>query len=265
MNQAYSHLRKQTFLANNPFDFELIELVKDYESHQFLVNRSSHLIYLYLTQYVKNFSEFYFRKNLSELLILDWGCGKGHITFLLQKLGANLISCDLESNNCDSSFGQETPIIKQLQIPVQPLKHSYQLPYADHSIDICLSFGVLEHVKEDLNSLKEINRVLSPQGLLFVFFLPFTFSWTQNLAHRLGNYYHDRLYSKRLVRELLAESNFTILDIWHRQLLPKNRFQYPYTYFFERCDQFITNNTPLKLVATNIEFVAYKNDLLMSD
>lgn len=259
MNQAYSQLRKQTFLEKNDFDFELIELVKDYPSHQFLVNRSGQLIYLYLTQYVKKLSEFYFRKNLSELMILDWGCGKGQVTFLLKKLGANLISCDLESDNCDSSFGQETPILKQLQIPVQPLKHSYKLPFDNNSIDICLSFGVLEHVQEDLNSLKEINRILSPQGLLFVFFLPYVFSWTQNLAHRLGNYYHDRLYSKQLVRELLAQSNFTILDIWHRQLLPKNRFQYPNPYFFESCDQFLTNNTPLKSIATNMEFVAYKN------
>lgn len=259
MQAQYYQIRKETFFEENQLDLELLDVVKNHESHQFLVNPSGQLVYLYLTKYVQRFCEFYFNKQCNELKILDWGCGKGHITFLMEKLGANPISCDLAAPTPDSSFGQATPLLQHLRRSVQPLHHSYQLPYETSSIDVVLSFGVLEHVPEDGKSLQEINRILSEQGLLFVFFLPYTFSWTQYLAHRLGNYYHDRLYSKRLVNQLLVQSNFKLLDLWHRQIFPKNRFNYPSPLMFERLDQLITTYTPLKYFATNLEFVACKD------
>lgn len=125
-------------------------------------------------------------------------------------------------------------------------------------MDVVLSVGVLEHVDNDLESLKEINRILKLGGLFFCFNLPYVFSWTQNLAHIKGNYYHDRLYSKFRVYELLGNTSFELLDMWHRQLLPKNSLKYPAYQFFELLDQFFTEHTPLKNFATNVEFVASK-------
>jgi hypothetical protein len=58
----------------------------------------------------------------------------------------------------------------------------------------------------------------------------------------------------------LNNSGFALLDLWHRQLLPKNNIRYPQYQFFELLDQFFTKYTPLKYLATNIEFVATKID-----
>lgn len=260
MKQSYSQLRKQIFSIPIPLDVELLKTVDGFASHSFLKNPAGQNIYLYLTLFVKALSERHCQQKIDALQILDWGSGKGHVSYLLNKLGAKTICCDLKSADNDSSFGQETPILDEHHIPVEPLSHPYKLPYANESMDVVLSFGVLEHVSQDFQSLLEINRILKARGLLFCFNLPYIFSYTQNIAHLRGNYYHDRLYSKSQVRELLNNSHFEIIDLWHRQLLPKNSIKYPRYQLFESLDQFCTEYTPLKYLATNIEFVAEKKD-----
>ena len=132
------------------------------------------------------------------------------------------------------------------------------LPYGDASFDVVLSVGVLEHVPNDRASLAEIKRVLKPSGLFFCFFLPTDLSWTQKLAHLRGDFYHDRFYNERVVKEMLAESGMKLVDLWYRQLFPKNSVHYPNFRMFERIDQLLTENTPLRVFATNIEFVSEK-------
>ena len=250
-------LRRSYFQIPQPLNQQIFDLTLNLQSHAFLRNAACQNIYLYLTNYVKAFSEYWFKKSLSNLMILDWGCGKGQISYLMREMGAEIISCDVHGAD-DSSFGQSTPIIEKAPINVIPLEHPYILPFKDASFDIVLSFGVLEHVPNDLKSLEEIHRILKPSGLMFCFFLPYYISWTQRLAHLRGDFYHDRLYSKKMVKELLNKSRLELLDIWHRQLLPKNSISYSNYRTFEFIDQWITEYTPLKYTATNIEFVACK-------
>ncbi|MDP8241279.1 MAG: class I SAM-dependent methyltransferase [Candidatus Hatepunaea meridiana] len=258
MSIDYSRIRKKTFQERLHLDKYLCEIAQNHPSHWFLENPASQNIYLYLTKYVKTISESHFNKKFNDMRILDWGCGKGHVTWLMQKLGANPISCDVRVQEDDSSFGQETPIIDKTGILIDPLEHKYKLPYEDDSFDVVLSFGVLEHVPDDLNSLREINRILTSNGLFFCFFLPYFLSWTQRLAHLKGNYYHDRLYRKSLIYKLMKECDFKIPDLWHRQIFPKNTVKYPKYHTFEKIDQFMTTFTFMKYLATNIEFVACK-------
>jgi hypothetical protein len=57
---------------------------------------------------------------------------------------------------------------------------------------------------------------------------------------------------------MLSAVRLEALDIWYRQLLPKNSIHYPSFRFFERLDLFATESTPLRYLATNIEFVGCK-------
>ncbi len=66
-------------------------------------------------------------------------------------------AADILSDKTDSSFGQQTPIIKHFGIEVTPLEHDYILPYRDETFDAVLSVGVLEHVANDRASLVEIS------------------------------------------------------------------------------------------------------------
>jgi SAM-dependent methyltransferase len=251
-----AQVRTACLSAKLPLDEQLISLSRRAVSHSFLTNAASHNSYLLLLNYLQVFGEKWFGKPSHELRILDWGCGKGFCSYLLKKQGFEVLSCDIERNADDSAFGQETPIIDAEKINVIPLRDSVALPFDGHSFDIVLSMGVLEHVQNDLESLNEIRRILKPNGLFFCFFLPFVGSWTQYVVRSRGDNYHDRLYSKRGVRDLLNRSGFKLIDIWHRQLFPKNSVHYPAYHFFEAVDQTIVRFTPLRFLTTNIEFVA---------
>jgi SAM-dependent methyltransferase len=239
-----------------PLSQRLIDLSRNTPSHSFLTNPASHNSYLLLLNYMREFSEHWLERPPCSLRVLDWGCGKGFCTLLLKEFGFQVVSCDIARDADDSAFGQETPIIKADNIQVVPLYHDSTLPFDSGSFDLVLSMGVLEHVKDDAASLREIRRVLKPNGLFFCFFLPFVGSWTQFVSRYRGDDYHDRLYTKGRVKALLAATGFELLEIWHRQLFPKNSVRYPAYHLFERLDQTILRFTPLRLLSTNIEFVA---------
>lgn len=259
--QFYNKMRVANFSADYSMPDELINVAKTEKSHGFLTNPTALLCYIYLINYVKNLAETHF-PNQQPLRILDWGCGKGQISYLVKQAmpSASLTSCDVSGDLAkdDSTFGQRTPIIDAFDIQIVPLTHPYELPFANESFDIVLSIGVLEHVPNDQASLIEINRILRPGGLFFCAFLPYTFSWTQKLAHWMGDNYHDRLYNWDIVDNLLAGSRFTLIDRWHRALLPKNPVNFPLYKQFEQLDQWLCEHTPTKYLATNIEFVARK-------
>lgn len=251
-------VRAGVFCRSWPLDERIQKIAAASRSHGFLANPSGQYAYIYLTQLVKAVSERHFESPFQTLRVLDWGCGKGHVSKLIRDLGAKLESCDIRIGGSDSTFGQEVPIIEACNIAVKPLEHEYLLPYASDSFDVVLSFGVLEHVSNERASIVEISRVLRPGGLFFCFFLPTRLSWTQQVSRWRGDDYHDRRYTPSKVRDLLGAGGFDLIDIWYRQFLPKNSVRYPKFRVFEKLDLFITQNTPLRYFATNLEFISVK-------
>jgi SAM-dependent methyltransferase len=252
-------LRTEIFSRHWPLDEEIRETASALPSHNFLANPSGQYPYIYLTRFVRALSEQHFGRPFSDVTVLDWGCGKGHVSKMIRDLGPKkLDSCDILSDRGDAAFGQETPLIERFGIHVEPLEHDYVLPYDSAAFDVLLSFGVLEHVPNDRASLAEISRVLKPGGLFFCFFLPTKLSWTQQISRWQGVNYHDRLYSEGRVKELLSSTGMELVDMWYRQLLPKNSVRYPNFRIFEKLDQFMTEHTPLCYFATNVEFVSVK-------
>ncbi len=260
MNVAVQHLREELFARKWPLDQEITALSAQTPSHSFLSNPSGQYVYIYLTRFIQAASEQLLGRPFRGLSVLDWGCGKGHVSKLLRDLApGSLESCDIFRADEDSAFGQETPIIRSFSINVTPLTHESNLPYSDSSFDVVLSVGVLEHVRNDRASLHELTRVLRPGGLFFCFNLPTVHSWTQKIAHLRGNHYHDRLYSQPAIEQLLSQEPMKLVDLWYRQILPKNSVHYPNFRLFEKMDQFVTFHTPLRVLATSIEFVSAKS------
>lgn len=251
-------VRGDIFSRNWPIDEEIQNIATKFPSHRFLANPSGQYAYIYLTRLVKAVSEMKFRCPFEKLRVLDWGCGKGHVSKLIRDLGAKLDSCDVQAGGNDSTFGQEVPIIRTCNVEVRPLQHEYLLPYESDIFDVVLSFGVLEHVANERCSIAEIARVLKKGGLFFCFFLPTRFSWTQQVSRWRGEGYHDHLYTPSTVRDLLDEGGFDLIGIWYRQFLPKNSVRYPKFRLFEKADLFVTQKTPLRYLATNLEFISVK-------
>jgi len=253
-------LRKKLFFDEFELDLELIQNLdpKDKE-FDFLRNPVVQNIYNYQISYILNFSKEWFKKQSFD--ILDWGCGKGYVSYLLKKnRNINITSCDVVNTGVTSAFGSNSPIFSLGNINVIELEHDYILPFDNSTFDVVLSFGVLEHVPNDLESLREIKRILKPNGLFFCFYLPYKLSYTQNIQHMKGEWYHKILYWKKDVKKLLGKSDLSLLDIWHRALLPKISFVPPFYHKIEKIDNWFCNYTILKYIATNIEFVAYKHD-----
>lgn len=245
----------RSFFKPVDLDDYLRDLAISYESHAFLANATQGI---YLRQ-VLFLTEWFARSGRQprDIKVLDWGAGKGHISYLLRSAGFNVTSCDVKSVSDDSTFGQETPILDGQGLKVVPLTHPWILPFKDQQFDLVVGFGVLEHVQNDLESLKELRRVLTSGGVFFFSFLPYWLSWTQWFARLRGDWYHPRLYRKKLVRELAHAAGFLVADTWHGQLLPKNSM--PHSNRVERVDRFFTTFTPLKFFATNLEGVLVAN------
>ncbi len=253
-----THATRNILLAPVEPDAFLTDIATEHPSHRFLGN-CTQAVYRRQVQFLSAILVHQFHKPKSAISVHDWGCGKGHITHMLKAEGFLVSASDFQDSSADSAFGQETPIIDRLGIDVVPLLDPVRLPFQDASFDAVTSFGVLEHVPQDLNSLREIRRVLGTGGIFFLTFLPYTLSWTQALSRLRGNAYHDRLYWRHRVHELAKIAGFSVQCMWLGQLFPKNSVPIKYDRILEPIDRYACWHTPLGYFATNIEAVLVAN------
>jgi SAM-dependent methyltransferase len=153
--------------------------------------------------------------------ILDWGCGYGHMTYLLKKRLFNVTGYEVEMR----SNINEIAIFNTLDIKYG--KHGSELPFDDGSFDAALSCGTLEHVPDPGASLKEIHRVLKKGGKFFIYMLPNKFSYAEYLSGLRGISVHPVKYTVSTIEGLLKENGFEIVKIKKGNLLPKNLTGFP--------------------------------------
>ncbi|MBN2071204.1 MAG: methyltransferase domain-containing protein [Candidatus Krumholzibacteriota bacterium] len=161
-------------------------------------------------------------------LFLDFGCGNGAQTFLFAEDFPLLAGVDIGISH-----------LRQLRIEAErkglggkiiPIRYDgYSIPLSDSSVDYCVSFEVLEHVKDEKRVLCELARVLKPGGILAVSVpnrwwifethgadlpllpwnrIPF-FSWLPRAIH--DRYARARIYTKREIIGKLRESGLEII------------------------------------------------------
>ena len=154
--------------------------------------------------------------------VLDWGCGYGQVSALLEEEGVDVVAFDYRE---DIEAPTVEPLERFPEILAQLSPDPVELPFADDSFDTVLSCGVLEHVAHPGGSLDEIHRVLRPGGTFFVTNLPNRWSYTERFAKLLGLYYHgqlpnDRVYTKRSIVKLVERHGFTVRELRHAHMLP---------------------------------------------
>ncbi|MCL2286703.1 MAG: class I SAM-dependent methyltransferase [Firmicutes bacterium] len=122
--------------------------------------------------------------------ILDLGGGPGRYTIGLAKLGYSLHLADLSQTLLDEAKR------KICEYQVKNVKSIHQVNaidlavYADGSFDAVLLFGPLYHLtnkKERTACIKEVNRVLKPNGTVFASFIPYL-SGAIGVASRMFNF-----------------------------------------------------------------------------
>ncbi len=99
------------------------------------------------------------------LKILDAGCGEGIYTLFLAQREASLTGVDLSYEYVAIARELTKSLGLRADHLVCDLAH---LPLPEGYFDWVICNSVLEHVDEDMLALKEMRRVLKPQGMLFL-------------------------------------------------------------------------------------------------
>jgi len=118
----------------------------------------------------KLFSELQLKKGS---VLLDLACGRGLYSIAASEyIGeqGKIYAVDLWQEGIDFLI-QETTAGQIVNIHASVADINKHIPFADHSIDVCLMATVLHDLIEDhaeKGTLKEVKRVLKPEGLLAV-------------------------------------------------------------------------------------------------
>lgn len=153
--------------------------------------------------------------------VLDWGCYHGPDSCLIRhRFGdaVELHACDFAAEEAFPAFrGYARPRYTRLANPLT-------LPYPDDAFDAVVGSGVLEHTAMDGEALKEVYRVLRPDGVLVITYLPHAHSWAEWKRRRLKRDYHRRLYTRRSLSRLLLAHGLEPLRI-EAQGVVRNRLK----------------------------------------
>jgi SAM-dependent methyltransferase len=130
--------------------------------------------------------------------VLEVGCGTGHNLAMLGKFG------ELDASELDSSaralstrrLGRE---VKEAKLPDLSM-------FKRNSYDLIALLDVLEHVPDDLGSLRAIHRRLKPGGALLLTVPANPWMWS---AHDAAHH-HFRRYTRKQLEELFLRSGLEV-------------------------------------------------------
>ena len=187
--------------------------------------------------------------------ILDWGGGFGHLSVMVSLLGRNATLFSI----VDKGFHWKKIQSKYaLNIVFEP-DAIKSLSLKDNTFDCAVSCGVLEHVREtggdELDSLRELKRVVVKKGIIIVYHLPQKYSWIEFISRNFRKTYsHPYRYQKKDIVALLKKGEIGDLIKYQRyQFLPRRWAEkmptsYFWALFFNSLDNFLCK-TPLKFFA----------------
>jgi SAM-dependent methyltransferase len=148
--------------------------------------------------------------------VLDWGCRHAADACLIRMMRGP----EVELHGCDVDRGDYNVFYDFARLKYSQLSHPYLLPYEDGSFDAVIGSGVLEHVPNDSESLKELYRIIRPGGFFVMTMLPNRYSYTEWLNRRLNNPHHLRLYSLSEARRMFMHHGFLPVTCGYHQIIP---------------------------------------------
>ena len=132
-----------------------------------------------------------------QTLLFDLGCGTG----------LNLSAFENEFQTIGSDISRDAlGFCRQRNLERLFSCEAGAIALKSDSVDIVTALDVLEHVREDLPALKEINRVLKPGGKLIAIVPAYGFLWSEHDEAL----HHYRRYVARELRAKLTASGFEI-------------------------------------------------------
>ena len=116
--------------------------------------------------------------------LLDISCGQGTLLQFAAQRGLQVSGLDISPQAAAMAARRSSADIS--------IANAEWLPYADHTFDYATNVGSLEHYFHPYLALREIARVLRPDGLALIL-LPNTFGLLGNILHawRKGDVHND--------------------------------------------------------------------------
>ena len=151
--------------------------------------------------------------NVKGKKILDWGCGNGHISYLIKESS----DCEVVSFSIQTSFEKINFFEKELKLNHILGDNNFKLPFPDNTFDYVISSGVLEHVNEYGGDIKvtidEIKRVLKQKGEFVIWRLPFAFSIWEYFNHCVNKWYHFERFTPNQIKLIALNNNLELKSI----------------------------------------------------
>ncbi len=154
--------------------------------------------------------------------VLDAGCGRGRHTHALSlSPGVLSVGVDLSLDDVRTARESWAQIAPQAPCAVAAADTT-RLPFADGAFDRVVCSEVLEHLPDWNGALTELDRVLSPGGLIALSVPRF---WPEALCWRLAPGYaqtpggHVRIFRKRQLTGALAAHGFRLFRSGHAHAL----------------------------------------------
>ncbi|WP_025847912.1 glycosyltransferase [Paenibacillus ehimensis] len=185
---------------------------------------------------------------VKDKVVLDAASGEGYGSFILSEYAKNIVGVDISAEaivHAQLTYAKSNVTFVQGSIE--------QLPAADHSVDVVVSFETIEHVDESIQHrfLKEIKRVLKPEGIL-VMSTPDKYVYSDRANYR--NSFHLREFYKEEFYSFLKEY-FNNIDMYYQKhevssLIVNNRSDNVKRIHIEHNDH-VTNGKYLIAVCSN--------------
>lgn len=101
---------------------------------------------------------------LKNLTIVDLGCGEGNLISLINNSENKIIGLDVAKNRL--SIAQRKNKSKNVSFQKHDLNE--KLPFSDQTIDVVFAISVMEYIFDPYFLVKEIKRILKPNGVLIL-------------------------------------------------------------------------------------------------
>ena len=167
--------------------------------------------------------------------ILDWGCGRGHFAYFLLRSGFAVTAYSLE-HEPEIFASLPEPERRRLSFVRGSERDGRTLPFGSSRFDAVFSVGVLEHVREtggeELASLLEIRRVLTPDGVFVCYHLPNRYSYIESASRWLGRRnpvagwegFHRYRFTATAIRRLCRDAGLSVSEAGRYGFVPRNSF-----------------------------------------
>lgn len=146
--------------------------------------------------------------------VLDLGCGAGRHTYAALRRGAHVVGVDLDGDLLGEVATMAAAMIGSGEAPATASAMFVQgdgtrLSFRDNTFDRVIVSEVLEHVPDDAAAMKEVARILKPQGKAAITVPRW---WPERVCWALSDEYHAnegghvRIYRGHELSERLTRS-----------------------------------------------------------